>query len=184
VRTCRHAGPLFRDNSNLLNYSTTFVGNSVYSGRHGALGTDITNESATINFSGNSITNYPPFNEYGHGPGAAANLGMCRAINMFGNTLVSGGYGFNCSTNSTNIIIANNNFSGTTFGGVAAIGYGFAQGSLLASNVMSQGYGFHVQLLNSNSFSWFLYNNQYLNTNNTAVPPFVDPPGTAIHISN
>jgi hypothetical protein len=173
------------DDTNLLNFSSTFVGNSVYGGRHGVLGAGPTNQTTTINVSGNTITNYPPFNEFGDGPGAAVTEGTCRAINIFGNTLGPGGsgYGFACVNNSTNIIIANNDFSRATFGGIEAIGTGFAQGVLIASNVLSQGINYHGYLLTSNAFSWFLYNNQYVNTNNVPVPPVIQPEGSAVHVT-
>jgi hypothetical protein len=82
-------------------------------------------------------------------------------------------------------MIANNDFSGASYAGIIANGYGLAYGALVASNVLNQGLNYHTQFQTSNSFTSFFYNNQYVSgTNKVPVAPFMDPATTAAHISN
>lgn len=52
----------------------------------------------------------------------------------------------------------------------------------LSSNRLSQGMGFHAQLIYAESFGWFFNHNKYLSGTNT-VPPFFDPASSAAHVN-
>ena len=52
----------------------------------------------------------------------------------------------------------------------------------LSRNRLSQGMGFHAQLIYAESFGWFFNHNKYLSGTNT-VPPFFDPASSAAHVN-
>jgi hypothetical protein len=195
VRTCRHAGPLFRDNSNLLNYSTTFIGNWVYGEFNGVLSAaEVEPNTNALNFSGNYV-NFPSTISYINGytnayPGVAVNIEVCSAANICGNTLVSGGYGLQFADHCGTALVMMNNFSGVTYGAVGSYGAnGFLpsmQSAQILGNTLASPVMFDVQLPPpfTNTFNWFLYQNEYINSATNSVPPFIDPAASAIHISN
>jgi hypothetical protein len=172
--------------TSFVNYSTCFVGNSVYGGRHGEDGVAASQQALpyTINFSGNSLSLYPPF-DLGDAPGAAVYVQYCQAANVCGNSLVSGGYGVSFTLTNDSALILNNNFTSVTYRG---IGYIVTGGSLntaqVFGNTLGQGVSFHVQLPYTNSFGWFLDGNTYFNGASNSVPPFLDPLSSAVHIFN
>jgi hypothetical protein len=164
-------------------YATCFIGNSVYGGRQGAEGVD--NNPYTLNFSGNSLYLYAAFDQTGDSPGAAVGVYNCLAANVCGNTLTNGGHGFYFQGGCSNALILNNNFGGATYRG---IGYGstgdYLNTAQIFGNILSEGVSFHVQLIYTNSFGWFLGGNTNVNTNSIVVPLFMDPASSAVHIYN
>ena len=92
--------------TNAANFSTCFIGNQVYGGRNGQSPQNSeTGRSNTINFSGNCLTLYPPYDQSGDDyPGAAAFLQNSASSSVIGNTLVSGSqgvlFGTDCGTRS------------------------------------------------------------------------------------
>jgi hypothetical protein len=168
--------------------STCFIGNSVYGGRHGE-SPQGWNPAAdilySINFSGNTLTLYPPFDVTDDDPGAAVLVADCLSANVFGNTLVSGGYGFEFQGICSNALVLNNNFGAASYRG---IGYRYVGDSLNSAQIfgdtLGEGVSFHLQIPYANSFGWFAGQNAYLTgTNQTATSPFTDPPASALHIS-
>jgi hypothetical protein len=170
----------------LQSYSSTFIGNQVYGGRHGVECTSTT-YPFTYTCSGNSITLYPAIepiapliNDY---PGYAADAVGCESAIVSGNTLSNGGLGFLFSSTNGNALIMNNNFEAASYCG---IGYQYIGDSLNAAqiygNSLGQGVNFHVQLPYTKSFSWFLGSNTYWNINSNPVPLFADPASSSIHI--
>jgi hypothetical protein len=97
--------------------STGFIGNSVYGGRMGERGWGSVGYFS-LNFSGNQITLYPPFDEVGDLPGAAVAVDFCQFVNVCGNTLVSGGHGFLFFPGGSNALILANDFSASTYSGI------------------------------------------------------------------
>jgi hypothetical protein len=168
--------------TNLVNYSTCFIGNSVYGG---IAGQEASGASTPIpyscNCSGNTITLYPPYGANA----AAVQVSTCLSASICGNTLVSGGIGFRYDGGCSNALVLNNDFGTTSYRG---IGYPFSGGSLntaqIFSNILSQGVSFHVQLPYATSFGWFLDGNTYLNGSTNKVPVFLDPLSSAVHIFN
>jgi hypothetical protein len=164
--------------------STCFIGNWIYGGRYGqkAPGTDT---PYSCNFSGNYLTLVPPFDESGDCPGAAVLVWGSQAANVCGNTMVTGGYGFQFAGGCSSALVLNNIFSNVTYRG---IGYWTGGDSLstaqIFGNMLGQGVSFHVQLPYTNSFGWFLKQNTYLNPSENSVPAFTDPLSSAAHISN
>jgi hypothetical protein len=67
------------------------------------------------------------------------------------------------------------------------IGYGTRGDSVTSAQIygisLAQGVSFHVQLPFTNSFGWFLRANSYLNASRKAVPAFLDPASSALHLS-
>lgn len=174
---------------NVTNYSTCFIGNSVYGGRYGELGAAGTQLPLPykVNVSGNSFSLYPAYNVTADYPGAAVLVQDCQSASVCGNTFGTngGGLGFSFHGTDNSALILNNNFSNVTY---RAIGYGGAGDSLYTAqifgNILGEGVSFHVQLTASNSFGWFLDQNTYLNSSSNSVPPFLDPASSAVHIVN
>jgi len=170
-----------------INYSTCFVGNSVYGDSCGEYGVANGQPALpyTINFSGNYLTLPSSFDEGGPSPGAAVSAQYCQSANICGNTLISGGYGLVYTLTNNTTLVLKNNFSNAACRG---IGYGTSADSLnsaqIFGNLLGEGVSFHVQLPYSNSFSWFLDRNTFLDTNFNVVPPFIDPISSSIHIGN
>ncbi len=169
--------------TNVINYSTCFIGNSVYGGRSGEEG--VSAFPFTINFSGNSLNLFPPFDATNDWPAAAVWVGSCQAANVCGNTLVSGSRGLWFNGPNTKALILDNTFGAAAYCG---IGYGSTGDSLGAAqifgNTLCEGVNFHVQLPYTNSFGWFLATNKYVDTNLIVVPQFLDPVSSAVHIFN
>jgi hypothetical protein len=168
-----------------INYSTCFIGNQVYGGRNGESSQGTPGLPYSINFSGNELTLYPPFGQGSDYPGSVVSLNSCTSANIFGNTLVTGGHGAAFGAGCGSAVIMNNNFASVTYRGIGLAQYGGSlQNANILNNILGQGSTFHVQLPFANSLSWFLYQNEYLNASSNSAPPFVDPPGSAVHISN
>jgi len=168
-----------------INYYTCFIGNSVYGGRNGAVQSG-QGPSATLSFlnvSGNYLTLYPPFSQADY-PGTVASLQNCTLAAIFGNTLAAGGHGVVFGTQCGHALIMNNNFANVTYRGIGlAEDGGSVQSATLINNILGQGSTFHVELPLTNSFGWFLYQNQFLNAATNTGPPFLDPPNAAVHLS-
>ena len=168
----------------LSNYSTTYVGNWISGGWAGEHGGGSVGQTFTINFSGNSLYLFPPFQELGSWPSAVASIQGCQTLNLCGNTLVTGSYAVCYADTCSNALILNNNFSGVTYCG---IGYMWVENSLpnaqIYGNILGQGVTFHAKPQPYNGFGWFLKQNQYLN-GSALVPPFLDPAASSAHISN
>lgn len=169
-----------------VNYSICFIGNQVNGGRFGESpqGTGSTPLNS-LNFSGNKLALYPPLpvSDY---PGAAVEVQNCASLSVFGNTLVSGGQGILFDPLNGSAVIMNNNFANASYRGIGLEGFGYggsAQHVVLLNNIIGQGSTFHVQLSASNSFGWFLYQNEYLNSSGDAVSPFMNPISSAVHLS-
>jgi len=169
------------------NYSTCFIGNSVYGGRSGQEASD-GYIPYSFNCSGNTFTLYPPYDDaiHGDGPGTAAGCHMFQSASVCGNTLVTGGLGFGFIGVNTSALILNNNFGGATYRGIGCFGSpGYSLNTAqIFGNILGEGVSFHVQLPYTNSFGWFLGKNTYLNAYSNSVPPFMDPLSSAVHISN
>jgi len=117
-------------------------------------------------------------------PGAAAYIQYCTWANVFGNTLVSGNYGVSFDINCGNALIMNNNFANATYRGIGiGEGGGSLQSASIFNNILGEGFTFHVQIPFTNSFSWFLNQNIYLNAFTNSVPPFLDPASSAVHLN-
>ena len=169
--------------SNVTGYSTCFIGNSVYGGRSGEEA--VSAYPFTINFSGNSLNLFPPFDATNDWPAAAVWVQNCQAANVCGNTLVAGSRGFWFNGPNTGALILNNSFGSAAYCG---IGYGSTGDSLGAAqiygNTLGEGVNFHVQLPLTNSFGWFLGSNTYWDIHSNSVPLFTDPAASAVHIFN
>ncbi len=171
--------------TNLINYSTFFIGNSVYGGRYGVTPNAVV-PIYSINVSGNDLTLYPAFPaDY---PGAVVFYEFCSWANVLGNTLESGGHGLVYGTGCGNALIMDNNFANATYRGIGLSQLAQTGGSIqsvsIFNNILGQGSTFHVELPMTNSFAWFLRHNQYLNAAGQSMPPFLDPAGSGVHISN
>jgi hypothetical protein len=170
--------------TNVINFSTSFIGNSVDGGRTGEEGS-LSDGPFTINFSGNSLNLYLAFDSTNDYPGAAVNVARCQVANVCGNTLIVGGYGFYYTGTNTSALILNNNFNSATYRG---IGYRFGGDSVATAqifgNTLSEGVSFHVQLPYTNSFGWFVGSNTYVTNITTRAPAFFDPASSAIHVYN
>jgi hypothetical protein len=164
-----------------ISYSTCFVGNWVYGGRTGHEG--LSAVPFTINFSGNYLNLYPPFNAANDALGYAVGVSACQAANVCGNTLIGGSRGFAYTGSNTSALILNNNFGAAAYAG---IDYQLIGDSLntaqIFGNTLGEGVSFHVQLTFTNSFGWFLGGNTYLNANSNSVSLFADPTSSALHI--
>ncbi len=136
-----------------------------------------------LNFSGNYILLYPPFDEWGDAPGSAVSTDFCLAANICGNTLVSGGFGYYPQLANTNAIILNNYFGNVTYRG---IGYGSLGDSLnnaqIYGNTIGQGCAFHLQVPYIRPYNWFLGKNTYINATSNTVPAFLDPQSASVHV--
>jgi hypothetical protein len=166
----------------LVNYATTFIGNSVTGGRHGERGIVCT-LPFTLNFSGNSLTLYTPFDDSGDYPGAAVLVQTCQSACVCGNTLAAGGHGFCFVGTNSSALILNNNFSGATYRGIGNLnGNDQLNTAEIFGNILGQGATFHAQIPYNNSFGWFLKTNSYLGTCSNSVPAFLDPMSSAVHL--
>ena len=169
--------------SNLTGYSTCFIGNSVYGGRSGEEG--VSSLPFTINFSGNSLYLYPPFDATNDWPGAVVWVGGCQAANVCGNTLAAGSRGLWFNGPDTAALILNNSFGAAAYCG---IGYNCGGDSLstaqIFGNTLGEGVNFHLQLPYTNSFGWFLATNKYVDTNSIVHPSFLDLASAAVHLIN
>jgi hypothetical protein len=172
--------------TNPITFSTCFVGNQVYGGRNGESPQGaVPGRPFFINFSGNSLTLYPPFASVDDYPGEAVGIQACTQANVFGNTLVSGGHGVQFGPAAGTALIMDNNFANVTYRGIGQGEFGGAvQSASIFNNVLGQGSTFHLQLPLTNNFGWFLQQNQYLNAASNSVPPFIDPAGSAVHLSD
>ncbi len=171
--------------TNAVNYCNCFIGNLVYGGQCGVvvMGQE-TLPMYSVNVSGNYFTLYPPFPD-SYPPGSLAVDWNCTRLNVFGNTLATGPRGVTFGANCGNAVIMNNNFANVTYCGIGYnSGVGSLQSASIFNNILGQGSTFHVQLPYADSFGWFLSQNECLNAANNIVPPFLDPIGSAVHISN
>jgi hypothetical protein len=172
--------------TNLVNYSTTFIGNSIYGNRMGERGFGAS-AYFTINFSGNELALSPPVepsasHDY---PGAAVAVDLCQSASICGNTLVSGGHGFLIFNGANQALVLANNFSGAAYRGIGYDQYGGSlQTASIFQNIIGEGVSFHIELPYTNSFGWFLGGNTYLNAASNSVPPFLDPASSAVHLFN
>jgi hypothetical protein len=169
-------------------FSTCFVGNSVYGGRHGLVNDESGNAAPTngysFNCSGNAFTLYPPYDGTFDGVANAVDEQYCLSASVCGNTLYAGGRGFTFFNTNGTALILNNNFSGATFGGIGGGAGNSLTSAQIYGNILSEGVTFHVELDYSNSFAWFLDHNTYLSPSSTSIPPFFDPISSAAHVSN
>jgi hypothetical protein len=171
------------------NYSATFIGNSVTGNSYGAYNDfSFAQGPYTLNMSGNSLSLFLPVTN----PttenlpfGSAVEVFGCQNLNVCGNTMTSGGtavfyyYAASCS----NSVILANNFSGASFGGIEDFGTGPEIDQQVIGNVLGRGYGYHLKTLSWEGPNWFLYNNQYVNTNAVTVPIFTDSADLWAHIT-
>jgi hypothetical protein len=171
-----------------LDTSITFVGNSVYGQRHGALVLVSTTNGvspANITVSGNLLNLSPPLTVTNDYPGAAVTIQICQQANVVGNTLVAGGHGLLFGTACSDALILNNNFAGAAYRGIGSYYIGCSlTNAQIFGNVLSEGSTFHVQLFNASSFGWFMGGNTNLDVNSNSVPTFLDPASSAVHIFN
>jgi hypothetical protein len=166
----------------------SFVGNVVEGGRHGQLGIHDPNEGTSgdkaykLNLSGNTLTLYPAFGIKGDYPGAAVTDALSIFSNVSGNTLLAGGHGLRALGSCTNALILKNDFSGATHRGIA---YdqpaGYAQTIAIVKNVLNQGDSFHLKLMYSDSFNYFLMRNSYRDGTNLNLNAFIDAAGCPVH---
>ncbi|MGA2544452.1 MAG: hypothetical protein ABSG78_23125 [Verrucomicrobiota bacterium] len=171
-------------------YATCFIGNWVHGGRNGECWTAAPGPNArpfTLNFSGNYLNVFPPFNEVGDHPGGAVTVSVCQSANIFGNTLAMGSCGVLFGANCTNGVVLNNDFGNVTYGGIC-LAWGIVaspslQNAQIFRNILGKGLTFHTQVSYPYSFDWFLNQNQYVN-GAMSVPPFLDPAASAAHVSN
>jgi hypothetical protein len=180
---CATGGQNGATGTGLSNYSTCFVGNSIYGGRAGERGAPNA-APYTLNFSGNSLYLYSPFNTNGDWPGFVATVQACEKANICGNMLSNGGYGFLVSSTNANALILNNNFGAASYCG---IGTQYILDSLSSAqifgNIIGEGVNFHIQLAYTNSFSWFLGSNTFWNLNSNPVSLFTDPASSGVQTS-
>jgi hypothetical protein len=175
--------------NNVLQYSTCFVGNSVYGGRYGERGYNGLGQSSStlyiLNFSGNSLDLYPAYDISGDYPGAAVAVAGSQAANVCGNSMTNGGHGFRYQDTNISALILDNNFAGAGYRGTGYVSIGdFVTTAQIFSNILGQGVSFHAQLPYSSSFGWFMSSNIYVTNISTVVPLFTDPASSSIHIYN
>jgi hypothetical protein len=159
------------------NYAVTFVGNSVTGNAFGAYNDDAAlNAPYTLNFSGNSLSLFLPSSDPATNTifGSSVFVWGCQNLNVCGNTMTSGGTGvfYYYTGSSSNSVILANNFSGVTRGGIFDGGTGPEIDEQVIGNVLGCGYTYHLKTIFQDGSSWFLYNNQYVNTNSVTVPVF------------
>jgi hypothetical protein len=168
------------------NYSATFIGNSVTGNSFGAYN-DTTNEPSpySLNVSGNSLSLFLPALD----PSTNGNYNSsvyvwdCQNLNVSGNTMNSGGFGVYYTASCSNSVILANNFSGTSFAGIEDFGTGPEVSQQVIGNTLSSGFSFHLKANYWEGPNWFLYNNQFVNTNDVTVPAFTDPADLWAHIT-
>jgi hypothetical protein len=97
--------------------------------------------------------------------------------------MTSGGIGIYYNTSCSNSVILANNFSGTARGNIEDWGTGPEIDSQAIGNILSCGYTYHLKAHYWEAPSWFLYNNQYVNTNSNNVPHFTDAASLWAHIT-
>jgi hypothetical protein len=187
--SCALCASVYAGANNVLQYSTCFVGNSVYGGRYGERGYNGLGQSSstlyTLNFSGNSLDLYPAYDISGDYPGAAVAVAGSQAANICGNTMTNGGHGYRFQDTNISALILDNNFAGAGYRGIGYVSFGdFVTTAQIFSNILGQGVTFHAQLPYSDSFGWFMSSNIYVTNISTAVPLFTDPASSAIHILN
>src|SRR6202034_484593 len=133
--------------TNEIDFSCCFVGNSVSGGRDAVwcyTPGDSISSVCTLNVSGNDFALYPPIGDY---PGAGVGTQYCTGINIFGNTLETGGHGFVFGPSCGGALIGNNNFANVTYRGIGAEnGGGTIQNVSVFNNILGEGATFHVQL--------------------------------------
>jgi parallel beta-helix repeat protein len=168
------------------NYSVTFVGNLVTGNSFGACNDAGGQGPYTLNMSGNSlslflaVTNPTTVNlPYG----AAVYVSGCQNLSVCGNTMTSGSVGVYYSTSCSNSVILGNNFSGVSRGSLEDWGTGPEIDQQAIGNILGTGYSYHLKAIFQQGPNWFLYNNQYINSNSVAVPPFTDAASLPAHIT-
>jgi hypothetical protein len=141
----------------------------------------------TLNFSGNSLYLFPPFQEKSSFPSAVVQVGSCQSVNIFGNTLAWGSCGVQIGEDAMNVVIMDNDFGNVSYGGIC-LAWGMVaspslQNAQIFRNIIGHGVNFHSQVSYPYSFSWFFNQNQYLN-GSANVPAFRDPAASSAHVSN
>jgi hypothetical protein len=170
-----------------LSPSITFVGNSVVGNAYGACN-DASNMAApyTLNFSGNSLslllqpTNPSDLNIY---VSSGLSLFGCQNLSVCGNVMSTGGTGVAYITSCSNSVILANNFSAVAYRSILDLGVGSEIDNQTIGNVLGCGNSCHLKAHLSEGQSWFLYNNQYVNTNLNNVLPFTDAGTLWAHIT-
>ncbi len=167
-----------------VDHSACFIGNSVNGGRNGISPQGEVNTPPLywLNCSGNYFALFPPMMQFNDYPGAAVRLLDCQQANITGNTLGTGGLGVLLQTNCGNALILNNDFTGANYRSIGLyVAGGYAQSATILNNILGEGSTVHVQVPVSDSFGWFLGQNEYLNSATNSVPPFLNPISSAVH---
>jgi hypothetical protein len=171
------------------NYSATFIGNSVTGNSYGAYNDfSFAQGPYILNFSGNSLSLFlPATNPIAESfPfGSAVDVWGCETLTVAGNAMSSGGTGVYYASSCSNSVILANNFSGVSFGAIEDFGTGPEIDQQVIGNVLSLGnnYHYHLKAIFQEGPNWFLYNNQYVNTNAITVPAFTDAANLWAHIT-
>jgi hypothetical protein len=99
--------------------------------------------------------------------------------------MVAGCHGIEFSSGSTNMLVMDNDFGSAVYAGIDYhyTGYSVANAQIY-SNILGAGLTYHVQLPYTNSFSWFVGTNTFLDVNSNSVPAFLDPVSSAMHVFN
>jgi hypothetical protein len=95
----------------------------------------------------------------------------------------SGGFGIYYYASCSNSVILANNFSGTSFAGIEDFGVGPEVSQQAIGNTLSSGFSYHLKANYWEGPNWFLYNNQFVNTNDVTVPVFTDSADIWAHIT-
>jgi hypothetical protein len=174
--------PGFLNNLDEVNYSFSFIGNQIYGDRCGQEAPDH-DRPYSLNFSGNELTLDPPLAQALDLPGAAVAMMGKGIVNVCGNTLHAGGHGILFGMDCGHATILNNDFAHVTYRGIGMLnGDSSLRHATVINNILGEGSTFHVQLPLSDSFGWFLYGNQYVDSSGASIPPFFDPVSSAAHL--
>ncbi len=95
----------------------------------------------------------------------------------------SGGIGVYYAASCSNSVILANNFGGASFGGIQDFGIGPEIDQEVIGNTLCSGNSYHLKAYPWEGPNWFLYNNQFVNTNAVTVPVFTDSADLWAHIT-
>jgi parallel beta-helix repeat protein len=139
----------------------------------------------TLNFSGNSLSLFLPSSDPSTNGIFYSSVYVwgCQNLNVCGNMIASGGFGVYYTASCSNSVILANNFSGVSFGGIEDFGSGSEVAQQAIGNTLSMGYSYHLKAYPWEGPNWFLYNNQFVNTNTVTVPVITDSPDLWAHIT-
>jgi parallel beta-helix repeat protein len=168
------------------NYSATFIGNSVTGNSFGAYN-DTTNEPGpySLNVSGSSLSLFLPASDPSTNGihNSSVYVWNCQNLNISGNTINSGGFGVYYPASCSNSVILANNFRGVSFASIEDFGVGSEVSQQVIGNTLSSGFSYHLKANYWEGPNWFLYNNQFVNSNGVTVPAFTDSADLWAHIT-